>query len=130
ICEAKFGVLFRYDGTKFFPAAWLGVPPAYDDSLRQRQRGLFRPDEGTPLDRLLRTKELIQTADESAEQNPGPAAKVAHGHLSPCRCPRRRSWSVPSSSTARKSGRSPTSRSRWLRTLRVKPSSPSRTPGC
>jgi GAF domain-containing protein/anti-sigma regulatory factor (Ser/Thr protein kinase) len=73
ICEAKFGVLFRYDGSAFQPTAWLGVPPAYEDSLRQR--GSFRPDNGTPLDRLLRTNDLVHTADESAEENPGPAAK-------------------------------------------------------
>jgi GAF domain-containing protein len=73
ICEAKFGVLFRYDGSAFQPAAWLGVPPAYEDSLRQR--GSFHPDEGTPLDRLLRTKELVHTADELAERSLSPAAK-------------------------------------------------------
>jgi signal transduction histidine kinase len=73
ICEAKFGVLFRYDGSKFHAAAWLGVPPAYEDSLRQR--GSFRPDKGAPLDRLLRTNELVHTADESAEGSPSPAAK-------------------------------------------------------
>jgi len=28
ICEAKFGVLFRCDGSEFFPTAWVGVPPA------------------------------------------------------------------------------------------------------
>ncbi len=73
ICEAKFGVLFRYDGSAFRLAAWLGVPPAYAESLRQR--GSFRPDDGAPLHRLLQTKELVHTADELAERNPGPAAK-------------------------------------------------------
>jgi GAF domain-containing protein len=74
ICEAKFGVLFRYhDGSEFYPAAWVGVPPAYEENLRQR--GSFRPEVGVPLDRLLQTKELVHTADELAEPNPGPAAK-------------------------------------------------------
>ena len=73
ICEAKFGVLFQYDGDAFRATASLGVPPAYEEF--QRQRGLFRPDAGAPLDRLLRTRELVHTADESAEPNPGPAAK-------------------------------------------------------
>jgi two-component system, NtrC family, sensor kinase len=73
ICEAKFGVLFRYDGDAFNAAAWLGVPPAYEEF--QRQRGPFRPDDGAPLDRLLRTKELVQTADEFAEPKPGPASR-------------------------------------------------------
>jgi two-component system, NtrC family, sensor kinase len=74
ICEAKFGVLFRCNGGEFFPTAWVGVPPAYEESLRRR--GSFLPEVGTPLDRLLRTKELIYTADELAEPNsPSPAAR-------------------------------------------------------
>jgi GAF domain-containing protein len=73
ICEATFGVLFRCDGDAFHVAAWLGVPPAYEKFLRQR--GSFQPTDGAPLDRLFRTKELVQTADELAEPNPGPAAK-------------------------------------------------------
>jgi GAF domain-containing protein/anti-sigma regulatory factor (Ser/Thr protein kinase) len=72
ICEAKFGVLYRYDGGAFHPAALLGVPPAYAEHLRQR--GSFRPAAGRTIDRLLRTKELVHTSDESAERNPGPAA--------------------------------------------------------
>src|SRR5262249_11027418 len=48
ICEAKFGVLFRCDGGMFHAAAWVGVPPVYEDSLRQR--GSFRPETGAPLD--------------------------------------------------------------------------------
>jgi signal transduction histidine kinase len=74
ICEAKFGVLFRYDGDVFRAAAWLGVPPAYEDSLRHR--GSFQPGVGAPLHRLIQTKALVQTVDELAEPNPGPAAKI------------------------------------------------------
>src|SRR5262245_49024205 len=74
ICEAKFGVLFRYDGGgAFHAAASLGVPPAYGESLRQR--GSFRPVAG-PLYRLLQKKELVHTADETQEMNPGPAASL------------------------------------------------------
>jgi two-component system, NtrC family, sensor kinase len=73
ICEAKFGVLFRYDGGAFHAAASLGVPPAYAENLRQR--GSFLPDPGAPLGRLLRTRELVHTADELLEPNPGPAAR-------------------------------------------------------
>jgi GAF domain-containing protein len=74
ICGAKFGVLFRYDGSTFHPAAWRGVPPAYEENLRRR--GSFLPDEGAALYRLLQTREVIHTADELAERNPGPAARV------------------------------------------------------
>jgi signal transduction histidine kinase/putative methionine-R-sulfoxide reductase with GAF domain len=72
ICEAKFGVLYRYDGA-FHVAAALGVPPAYADYLRQR--GSFQPTAGAPLDRLLQTKQLVHTADASIERNQGPASK-------------------------------------------------------
>ena len=42
----------------------------------------------------------------------------------------RASWSARSPSTARRCGRSPTSRSSWCRTSPPRPSSPSRTRGC
>jgi two-component system NtrC family sensor kinase len=74
ICEARFGVMFRYADGAFHAAAWHGVPPAYEHSLRQR--GSFQPEAGAPLHRLIQTKELVQTADELAEPNPGPAAKI------------------------------------------------------
>jgi signal transduction histidine kinase len=73
ICEAKFGVLFGYDGDEFHAAASVGLPAEYEESLKQR--GSFRPDASAPLDRLLRTKELVHTADELAEHSPSPAAK-------------------------------------------------------
>src|SRR6266516_4669484 len=73
ICEAKFGVRCRYEGGRVRAAAWLGVPPAYEASLRER--GSFRPDARAPLDRLLRTNELVHTAEELAESSPSPAAK-------------------------------------------------------
>ena len=37
--------------------------------------GRFAPIMGPSLDRLLRTKELVQTADEFAEPTPGPASR-------------------------------------------------------
>ena len=74
ICEAKFGVMFRYDGRAFRSVASRNVPPAYEETLRRR--GSFQPDIGAPLYRLTQTKELVQTADELAEPNPGPAGKI------------------------------------------------------
>src|SRR5262249_295824 len=47
--------------------------PEYEKFLRERQS--FRPDADAPLGRLLRTKELVHTADELAEQSNSPAAK-------------------------------------------------------
>jgi GAF domain-containing protein len=73
ICEANFGVLFRSQHAEFYPAAWAGVPPEYEEFLRRR--GRFRPTDGAPLDRLLKTKKLVFTVDELAERHPGPAAE-------------------------------------------------------
>src|SRR5262245_20036804 len=73
ICEAKFGVLFRYDGNVFQPAATPGVPPAYAEFLQER--GSFRPTPGVPIHRLVQTEELIHITDDAAEQYPGPAGK-------------------------------------------------------
>jgi GAF domain-containing protein len=73
ICEAKFGVLFRSQGAEFYPAAWAGVPPGYEEFLRRR--GQFRPTDGAPLGRLVKTRQLVFTIDELAEPNPGPAAE-------------------------------------------------------
>jgi signal transduction histidine kinase len=73
ICEAKFGVLFRYDGNVFQPTATLGVPPAYTEFLQKR--GSFRPTPGAPIHRLVQTEELVHIADNAAEQYPGPAGK-------------------------------------------------------
>jgi GAF domain-containing protein len=75
LCEAKFGVLYLYDGSEFHIGALLGAPPALIEFYRQR--GSFRPPPGTPLDRLLRTREVIRTADDSAEEAPSPMARIA-----------------------------------------------------
>ncbi len=79
VCEAKFGVLLRYSDGAFHTAATLDVPPAYAEFLR---RGSFRPDveptlAGSPLHRLLLSKEIVQSDDVSLEDNPGPAGQ--HG---------------------------------------------------
>jgi signal transduction histidine kinase len=75
ICEAKFGVLYRFDNGAFCPATWLGVPPAFANRL---QRGSFQPTAGTPLDRLLRqpTKDAVHTDDAAVGQSLGAAARL------------------------------------------------------
>jgi GAF domain-containing protein len=77
VCEAKFGVLFRYSDNAFHAAATLDVPPAYAEFLGRRP---FRPDAepalaGSPLHRLLLSKQMVHSNDVSAEPNPGPAAQ-------------------------------------------------------
>ena len=51
------------------------VPPSFADFLRQR--GSFVPPPGTPLDRLMRTRDVVRTADDSAEETPSPSALLA-----------------------------------------------------
>ena len=75
ICEAKFGVLYRYDEAGFEPAALSNAPPAYANFVWSR--GQFFPQTGNGLDRLLHTKAVIHTVDEAAEPVPTNSAKLA-----------------------------------------------------
>jgi two-component system NtrC family sensor kinase len=75
ICEAKFGVLYRFDGAAFQCAAEVGVPTAYAEF--NRQRGVFRPQSGGQLERVMLTKKLSHVADDAASAIPGIAAKLA-----------------------------------------------------
>ena len=70
ICDAKFGILFRYDDDAYDPVALFGLPPALAESLRQR-RGSFQPVPGSLLDRVRQTKQVSHTADYAAEAAPG-----------------------------------------------------------
>ena len=74
ICDAKFGVMFRYDRNMFHPAATFGVTPEYAAFLRQR--GSFEPRAGSGLDRLLQTKDVVRIADDATGPTAGggPAA--------------------------------------------------------
>jgi adenylate cyclase len=75
ICDAKFGTLFRYDNEAFETVALFGAPPAYAEF--QRQRGSFRAPAGTSLDRVLRTKDVVRIADDSAAPAPSAPARFA-----------------------------------------------------
>jgi adenylate cyclase len=75
ICDAKFGVLDRYDNETFEAVALFGAPPALAEYLRQR--GPLQPSAGSGLDRLLRTKDVVRIADASAE--PAPSAPARFG---------------------------------------------------
>jgi GAF domain-containing protein len=74
ICEAKFGTLFRFDGNAFHPAANVGTPTELVEF--QRRRGPFQPPPGSGLERVVRAKQVTQTADDAAEAAPGIAAKL------------------------------------------------------
>src|SRR6266536_5596444 len=73
ICDAKFGILWLYDGELFRQGARHGVPSTLTEF--HQQRGPFRPSKGSPLYRLLQTRKLVHSADELSEPNPGAAAK-------------------------------------------------------
>ncbi len=64
ICEANFGVLFRFNDDFVEAAAMLGVPPAFAELL---QAGPFIADQGTGLGRVARTKQVVHILDARAE---------------------------------------------------------------
>ena len=75
ICEAKFGVMFRFDADVPYPVATLNLSSAVDDYFRRR--GRLKPTPGSDLDRLWNSKQVIHTLDMSESQNPTRIAKLA-----------------------------------------------------
>jgi GAF domain-containing protein len=82
ICEAKFGSLFRFDGKAFHLAAKFGTPPELAEA--QRQVLLTGPTPGGLLDRAMRTKHLIHTADATKDTSVGLAAKFGGARSTIC----------------------------------------------
>ena len=74
ICDAKFGTLFRFDGEKLVPAAHSGTPPKLVEF--QRRRGPYQPPPGSLLERVMRTKHVVYTADRAAVPTPGPTVSL------------------------------------------------------
>jgi len=74
ICEAKFGIMFVYENGEFQSAALLNASKDLAEFLLRR--GLFKAPPGSPLDRILKTRGVIYTADEAAEPNPGASARL------------------------------------------------------
>jgi two-component system, NtrC family, sensor kinase len=74
ICEAKFGMLLRYNHGAFVAQAMVGAPPALVDALMRKP---FTPPPGAPLDRVLRTRKVIHTLDAAAEENKPLSARLA-----------------------------------------------------
>src|SRR5262249_8070465 len=64
ICEANFGVLFRFEGGAARAAAMLGVPPAFAEFW---QRGPQRPGPRTALGRVVETRQTVHIADVTKE---------------------------------------------------------------
>ena len=75
ICEAKFGLLLRFDGQAFQMAAGVDLPSHYAEFVKQR--GWFLPPANSLLDRAMKTKQVSYTADMAAEASPGSPARLA-----------------------------------------------------
>src|SRR6266511_4306998 len=63
ICEAKIGILFRYENGAYTAIATLGVTPAYAEYLN---RGPIRPGPTTGLGRVASTNQTIHIVDTQA----------------------------------------------------------------
>src|SRR5262249_42227409 len=74
ICEARFGVLYRFENGAFEPGTMLNAPAAYLKFVSSR--GRFLPQPGNALDQLLQTKEVVYSADVAAEAVPTPSARL------------------------------------------------------
>jgi two-component system, NtrC family, sensor kinase len=70
ICEAKFGVVFSFDGNEFHFEAQVGTPPELAE--HNRARPMPQPLPGSHLDRLRQTKRVSYTTDYAAEGIPAP----------------------------------------------------------
>src|SRR6266478_4117023 len=68
ICEAKFGMLYLWEGEGHYRVAALhGAPPRLAE---ERRRGVVvRPPPGSALGRIAQTKHTVHIADSRAEKN-------------------------------------------------------------
>jgi GAF domain-containing protein len=74
ICDAKFGIVFRYESGLFYPAAFLDVPAAYADFLDRQ--GSFPPKPGKLFGQLCDSKAIINILDRADEPDVSPSAKL------------------------------------------------------
>jgi two-component system NtrC family sensor kinase len=79
LCEAKFGVLYRYDGNLFHPEALVGVPQALIEF--HQKRGAFQAVPGTPLHQLWQTRNVVHTADDAGGLSASARLGGARSHL-------------------------------------------------
>src|SRR5262245_6027288 len=64
ICEARIGILFRYEDGAYTAMAMLGVTPAYGEYLNS---GPIRPGPTTGLGRVISTRQTVHIVDTQAE---------------------------------------------------------------
>jgi two-component system NtrC family sensor kinase len=66
LCQAKFGLMYLYDGDAFRAVAFHDVPPAF---VEARKLAPFRPGPNTATARMVQTKKVVHIADLAAEQS-------------------------------------------------------------
>ncbi len=116
ICEAKFGVLFRYHQGRFCVVAALDVPQASSPiscCADARIRAAAGTGNHARTPRGGRSKRPTRPTAQRSQIHRRRRPWAALVRPSQCRCSRITSWSALSSSTARRCVRSPTSRSSW-----------------
>jgi signal transduction histidine kinase len=65
LCEANFGILYRYEGGAFHAVALRGAPPAFAEF---QQRAPIYPPPASGLERIVRTRQPVHIIDAMAEQ--------------------------------------------------------------
>lgn len=83
ICEANFGVLNLHENGALRPGAMHNVPSAFANWLKDQRHG-YRPIPGSPLDHVLRTKQLSVTADHAVAVSPGRATTLGGARSTVC----------------------------------------------
>jgi GAF domain-containing protein len=71
ICDAKFGIVFRYEGGLFHQAASLDLPPALADFMFKQ--GAFAPKTGQLFGHLCESKNVINVVDRATDPEPSPS---------------------------------------------------------
>jgi GAF domain-containing protein len=71
ICDAKFGIVCRYNGGLFHPVASLDLPPALADFMTRQ--GAFSPQPGQLFGRLCESKTVIHVVDRATDSSPSPS---------------------------------------------------------
>jgi GAF domain-containing protein len=75
ICRARFGIMWRFEGEEFYPAATLNLPSAVDEFLRQR--GRLKPTPNSDMDELWNSKRVVHTLDMERVRSPSRMARLA-----------------------------------------------------
>jgi GAF domain-containing protein/anti-sigma regulatory factor (Ser/Thr protein kinase) len=74
ICEAKFGILHLCEDGACRSAVWVGASAELAEYLSRR--GWFRPTAESPLGIAMRTREIVHSADNTADRAPTAAARL------------------------------------------------------